>query len=519
MQKLIRLFLIIGVVWGFSGLVFASQLTLETDSLEVVFPEETIYVPGTVNLLLQDQLITGALLRYDWGSHSGVINDFRTVADGLIITGAEAHIEGDIVYLKRASITKCDLPQPEFEIYSRLLTFDLTTKRLTTRGTWIKVYGYKVIPEPDFSVKLDDSRFGQESRDGMPRPIFGWDSTRGFYGGATYQNLIGDDKLLRGQLVYGAKTGFEGEATYINQVGEKGLFTANWVRDPELTQPLGGFRLDQQLAGGDLALVAGQYQEENEQILRYLPELRFNGRPVNGRRDNFTYQVTPTLRAGQIQAVESPLTATRLGVQTPWSWRYLLGKGLYFSGSGGLKLLAYTDQLPYWELTNTVYLKKQIGHSTWGLGYQNTRLDGKPYFKELKPATPVNDGLLSYQYRRGWLGQELTALTTLRYDLDKSRFRTATYGLRYSRNWGEAKVISGVTVEQNLVTAAVQSVSYSGSLNLEDWVAGSDLKYSYQKEQWETGEVFILRKLHCYDIKFEYDLVEERLGTKILFNW
>ncbi len=69
------------------------------------------------------------------------------------------------------------------------------------------------------------------------------------------------------------------------------------------------------------------------------------------------------------------------------------------------------------------------------------------------------------------------------------------------------------------MTAAVQSVSYSGSLNLEDWVAGSDLKYSYQKEQWETGELFILRKLHCYDIKFEYDLVEERLGTKILFNW
>lgn len=503
--KLSNIAMVLAVVLLFSGAVQAQ----EQDGVSMVW---------------QDELITGALLSYNWATQTGTITDFRTEVDGLIITGQKATVQGETVYIQEASITKCDLAQPEFELYTKLLTFNLESKRLTTKGTWIKVYGHKVIPEPSISVVLDDSRFGRESREGLPKPIVGVDSTRGVYAGATYQTLPTDNMLLRSTLIYGSKSKLEGDFSYIGRVGDKGTLTASWVRNPELDYPLGGVRFDYVVGLGDLALVAGQYEEENERTIQYLPELRFSGERQDWRWGKLGLYLTPQASLGYLRSKDDPAKeAYRLSSKVGAGWKYSFTDTLYLSGSGGIKFLGYSspeNPEPYLELAETTYLKKRVGNSTFGIGHQWTDIQGSPLFGELDKGTAANNGLLSYEYSRGWSSGTISASTTFKYDLDKEAFSTGVYGARITRKGPEVSFGTSLGVEQDLADSQIKTVSYGANLDWAgDWLGAANLKYDLSDDEWDSGELSLIRKLHCYDLKVEYDLVQERIGTKVIFNW
>lgn len=478
-------------------------------------------VNSRVRLSIDGQLITGAFMKYNWANNTGVITDFRTESDGLIITGSKARIEDGVIYVEDASITKCDLPQPEYELYTKLLTYELDSQRLTTKGTWIKIYGHKVIPEPSITMVLDDSRFGRLSREEMPRPILGADTTRGVYAGVTYQTLAKDntDSLLRTTLIYATETKWEGDLTYIHRVGHDETVTASWLHSPDHPYDLGGLKYDYTSGDGNLIVALGQYREENDQVLRYLPELRFFGAKNSWSQGPLTLSFTPTLRSGSVSSPANPAEKVlRLSASTTFSGQYLLAPDFYLTTTGGIKTLTYwspIDPDPYRELTETTYLKRRVGNSTFGLGHQGSWTEGAPYFGELDPVSEQNYGLLYY----GYTNARVSAAGTLKYDLETARFDTATYTAGVSGSTGTVKYASTLNLKQDLIQNRLDTVSYSSSLNWQKWDISANLEYSFSQAKWSEGQVVLVRMFHCYGLQFDYDAVEDKLGGKIVFNW
>lgn len=497
----------------------AAGLNLRAEEIAGDLTAKGFTAVGDVELVIQNQTLTGALLKYDWESRSGLITDFSTEVDGFIITGSEAAVVDDVVYIANASITKCTLPQPELELFTKLLKFELTTGRLTTRGTWIKVFGYRVIPQPSLSFIIDDSRFSRESREGLPRPIIGTDETRGAYLGVTYQTVPSRDYLFRSTLIYGARTGLEGDFGHLRRLGETGTFSVQWLESPKNPYPLGGLRLDYDLPRGAFSLVAVQAQEENDQILRYLPELRYAG----AAQSIGEFQFTPSLRWGYLESPGSRLAASRLVGQLQAGWRHDLSAGYYLVGNTQGKVAFYGTSAadkPYWETSNTVLLRKALSNWTLGLGYELTEVAGKPYFQEFVPPTAGQYALVSGHYARAFGAGRLSGGSTVKYDLVARQFSSASHTLELSGRTGLLAVSTSMALNHDLVQSRLKTASFTGELTLADsWILGANVNYNFDKAAWEKSAVSLLRKLHCYDIKLEYNLKEEELGAKIEFTW
>lgn len=497
----------------------AAGLNLRAEEITGDLTGKGFTAVGDVELVIQNRTLTGALLKYDWESRSGQITDFSAEVDGFIITGSEARVVDDVVYITNASITKCTLPQPELELFTKLLKFELSTGRLTTRGTWITVFGYRVIPQPSLSFIIDDSRFSRESREGLPKPIIGVDETRGAYLGVTYQTVPSRDYLFRSTAIYGAQTGLEGDFEYLRRLGESGTFSIQWLETPKNPYPFGGVRFDYDLPGGALSIVAVQAQEENDQILRYLPELRYTG----ATRRIGEFQLTPGLRWGYLESPESGLAASRLVGEVQAGWRHLLSAGYYLDGSTEGKVAFYgtgaADE-PYWEASSSVQLRKRLANWTLGLGYELTEVAGKPYFQEYLLPTTGRYALVSGNYARTFGGGRLSGGSTVKYDLVARQFSSASYTLSLSGRTDLLALSTSVALNHDLVQSRLKTASFSGELGLADkWILGANVNYNFDKAAWEKSAVSLLRKLHCYDIKLEYNLKEEELGAKIEFTW
>ncbi len=497
----------------------AAELNLRADEITGDLVSKQISAAGDIELVIQDQALTGALLKYDWESQRGVITDFRTIVDGIIITGSEAEVVDDVVYITNASITKCTLPQPELELYTKLLTFDLANGRLTTKVTWIKVFGYRVIPQPGLSFIVDDSRFGRESREGLPRPIIGADETRGGYLGVTYQTVPSEQYLFRSTLIFGTKTGLEGDVEYLRRLGETGTFSAKWLESPKNQYPLGGLRFDLDRPSGAFSLVAGQAQEENEQTLRYLPEIRYSGATQSIGELRFT----PGLRWGYLESPANQTAASRIFGQLRASWRHNLSAGFYLDASAQGKAALYGidgDQEQYLEGSHTVYLRKRLANWNFGLGHQQTEVVGKPYFKELDPPSTGRFALLNGSYARTLGAGRISAGSTLKYDLAAEQFSSVAYSLGLSGRTELVAASTTIGLNHDLVRNKLKTATLTGELDLADkWLLGANLNYNFDKADWDKSDISLLRKLHCYDIKLEYDLMDQELGARIEFTW
>lgn len=156
-------------------------LTAQGDRLLADLGKHLVHVRGPVTLKTKDGVLTGQNLDYYWDRHEGTVADARTVNRGLILASGEADIAPDGWLLKDSLFTKCDLPTPEYAFLAREVQVDPERQVAKARGVSLALFGHRVLPLPNMRFSLADTPVGRLSRERLPVPSTGYDSTRGFF--------------------------------------------------------------------------------------------------------------------------------------------------------------------------------------------------------------------------------------------------------------------------------------------------------------------------------------------------
>lgn len=483
----------------------SGQVNLKLEGLEAQGEElranlgtHMVLMPGPVTLTTSSGVVTGESLAYSWDERRGSLAKVDTTTQGIRLTGQEADISEDALVLNGGLFTKCLLPTPEYAFLARQVEVDSEKSIVKASGVTLALWGHRVLPLPNLRFSLKDTPVGRMSRERLPIPTTGFDSTRGFYVAEEVPFYLSDEAIGLVGAGYGTKEG--GRLTL------SGLYTPSPATSYRLDARYRQHAAKEQTAGGDVPgsdldgvfefttptsfgrLTAG-YEEavdgDTGKDLSYLP--RVDLAPPSFRAAGLS--VTPSLQVAQIKEQASGQASHRAQAQISWSAAPKLPAPLSLGLAGTVRQA--------WYGTGTTLTAGTLGAT---LGY------------------PVSGGVAA-EIRLN--SSQVTGATPFSFDRP-DRYTEGETALTWRKSANYASVSAvwdlaglGSGSGESSAVGKPAAAKASAALQSGPWDVNLQARYELGSAPYfSTLNLALTRRFHCFDVGLSVDRVNETYSLR-----
>ncbi|MGE5482025.1 MAG: hypothetical protein ACM3VX_03835 [Bacteroidota bacterium] len=451
------------------------DLTATGDRLEADMGLRRVLMPGPVTLKTPQGMLQGTDLDYLWSAHVGSLKSVHTVAQGFKLAGREARLQVDGFVLRDGTVTGCTLEQPDYLIAGRTIHFDPDSKTVSLQGVSLYLFGRKILPLPNLRFSLTDTEAGRLSRQRLPIPAVGYDSSRGYYLSEELPVYLSDQEIFFLGAGYGSRER--------GRLAASGLYTlspatslsldARYVQadavtgEPDLD---GSFRLDARVGGGKVSVGYEDRDDDLGKDVVFKPSVTLAPAPVRFG----VWELTPVAEGALVSEKASGQEASRVSTSLSWATRAIpVAQGeLRFTGA--------------------------TGWARYGTG--QTLLTGTANLGWERPLTSGLALLASYGM------QQQAGATPFHYDLPERSYREGELGVASVSHDGRV-ALSAVYDLDGVDRTAAGLKALKGNLSLDStgWKASGEVRYELAESWFSEASLSLTRHLHCFDVELKYD--------------
>jgi hypothetical protein len=357
--------------------VFGKHIFFNTASDEVMADQGFTLSYSNIN-------ITGSTLNYQIDERKGTASDVCFSYDSIRLTGKSIDLSEDVLKLRNAAFTTCDLPDPHYRVTASNINFYPKYGWLVAYWGYFWLGPFPVVPMPTY---IYDMHAKEKQRENIPPfPEVGSNDVDGTYINETLAWNIRRELSGSYSLIYATKKGLGGgvEADYIVNENSRG------------NARLYGIAKDGFWAGITHHIFFGQeLPREREETLRFfqLPKMRrYEFISTLSYRERINYErvsLYPNLdlksRQGktfwpQVEydseimlgavAEENNIALTRSGGNIKFNWDLPKASIGEITPSLGLDTLYYSNGQNWTKTTGEIDLKKSLAENVeLGIGY------------------------------------------------------------------------------------------------------------------------------------------------------
>ena len=185
--------------WGNAVLEY-KDMQIQAEKIELNLESLDVVAEGNVNLKMKMRQIKASSLEYNLGSEEGVIFSPEGNEGSLSYRAEKAYLYPELIELKDASFTTCDLSYPHYDVKARQVEIYLEEEIIMRNVTF---YLGKI---PSYWTPFVIRRFNEENR--ILLPGFGYSQFAGWYVKSGYYLYASSDFQATFHLDYMQKKGW-----------------------------------------------------------------------------------------------------------------------------------------------------------------------------------------------------------------------------------------------------------------------------------------------------------------------
>lgn len=455
------------------------------DALIIDVNQGMVQARGKVTLTSSGNQVIGDDLVYYWRANTGSLKHISLETGGYRVKAeaGEFDLSTEIIVLKQASFTRCDLSNPDYRFLASRLVVE--KKRLSAQGVSLELFGLRLLPILPLTIPLAPERLRDIAQGNLPLPQVTPEED-GFLAEIRQLNILDERTMGIGRIGYSTNDGIRLGGRVFRVLGDEGLLEIDGDYKLSLQQGLlaaqvmwpetNGYSLRgelgfQEVTGTEDGIVYGLYF--NPHLTVTTPAFFVGLGSIRLQGD--TGRMTET---GPDSKISSSFSQARMDAGFPLI--NLQGFGL--SGQGFLEQDWYGNGLQRTMGQVAVTLEKPV---TPGL-----TLRVSPTVRQVEGVSPFKSQAVS-SLRSVDLGMSANVSSvnvngTLRYDLDRHLFSEAGTDLVYRVN--------------------------------NEWQVSANLQYLLPEQRWDQAKLSLSRDLHCFDFSVSYDLIDNQMGANFSYK-
>lgn len=461
---------------------------VSADAMTIDSNQGLVQARGKVTLTSPGNRVTGDDLVYNWRLKKGSLQHVSMENSGYRIQAetGEFDLSTEIIVLKEASFTRCDLPKPDYRFLASRLV--VKKSRLTAQGVSLELFGLRLLPVLPLSIPLTPERLRNVAEEHLPLPVLARDGD-GIVGELGQMNTLDDRTLVVGSLGFSTESGVLVKGDLYRLFGKDGLLELQGEYKPALQQGYAGAQItwletNSFLAKGEWGTQRYTTEDKQTYTRYYWPHLTLVFPQVQVGAADFTF-------SGET----GRLSETQVG-----------GAALASSSSfSTAKLELGTQPVPLGSLT--LKGKGLLEHDWYGTG--NQRFLWETQVSLEKPVAPGLTLELAHNMRQ-------VAGTTPFLSQAVSSLQTVDLGLNLKLSNADVNGSLRYDLDRGIFSEARTSIVYPISPELK---GEAQFTYLLPEQKLSGGSLSLIKDLHCFDFEVTYDLVQDQFGTVFRYKF